>query len=206
MRARTLCAVLILAVAARIKAEAMTDNQKYLDEARKRVKAFEAELEPERLREAYMALENVRLVMEHDPKARARVRSECLVEWLNLLQLLDRFLDPNFNPRDVPPKLAQPPPTRSGVVYPAGADPNLIDDPTARAQYEKAIQANRAKIDRYRLQTHLSRLNESLPPRAEAFIRSSYTSAKGDQKELRNAIETIIKDQKRKERLLALLE
>ncbi len=206
MRRAISSAVLILAVAVITKAKSMTDNQKYLDEARQRVKAFEAELEPERLREAYMALENVVLVAEHDPKTRTRRRSECLSEWLRLLQLLDRFLDPNFNPRDVPPKLVQPPPTRGGVVYPPGADPALIDDPNARAKYEKDIEVNRAKANQYRLQTHFSRLNESLPPRAEAFIRSSYTSSKRDQEELRNAIDKIIKDPKRKADLSRLLE
>jgi len=198
-------AVLVLAVSVLAKAGIMTRNEKYLEEARGRAKAFEVEQEPERLREAYLALENVALETEHDPKIRTRMRSECLVEWLSLLQLLDRFLDPNFDPREVPSKLVQPPPTKSGVMYPPGADPALIDDPKARAEYEKAVQANRARIERYRVQVHLNRLKEDLPQRAIAFIRSSYTSSQRDQEEVRNAVNKIIKNPGRKAGLLDLL-
>ena len=183
----------------------MSENEKYLKEAHAHTKEFEAQLEPERLRESSMALENVILAHEHDPKSRAQLRTDCLSLWLHVLQFLDRFLDPNFDPADVPTKLVQPPRTLGGVVYPPGADPAKIDDPNARAEYEKAIAANRAKADRYRLQTGLRRLNESIPPRAEAFIRNSYTSERHDQKELRTAIDTIIKDPRRKADLLKLL-
>lgn len=183
----------------------MTDNQKYLNEAQARVKEFEAELEPERLREAYMALEDVILVQETDPKSRARLRTNALSLWLHLLQLLDRFLDPKFNPEDVPEMLVQPPPTTGDVVYPPGADPALIDDPKARAEYEKAIAANRAKADHYRLQINLRRLDERITPRAEAFIRNFYTPAAIDQKELQTAIDEIIRDPRRKAGLLKLL-
>lgn len=199
-------AVLALALAVITKAKPMTENQTYLDEARQRAKGFETELEPERLREAYMGLENVVLVAEHDPKTRARLKSECLIEWLRLLQLLDRFLDTKFDPRDVPDELVEPPPIPGGAVLRPGADPALIHDPIARAEYEKAIAASRAKANQYRLQTQLHRLNERISQLAEAFIRSSYTSSKRDQEELRNAINKIIKDPKRKAGLLEILE
>ncbi len=183
----------------------MQDNEKYLNAAQARAKEFEAEREPERLREAYMALENVILAQEHDPKTRGQLRTDSLSLWLHLLQLLDRFLDPNFNPEDVPEKLVQPPPTSGGIVLRPGADPALIDDPKVRAEYEKAIAANRAKADHYRLQINLRRLEERIPPRAEAFIRNSYTSAPGDQEELQTAIDGIMKNPQRKARLLKLL-
>jgi hypothetical protein len=206
MRRTASSALLILAFAATMKAKTMTENQKYLEEARQRARAFEAEMEPERLREAYMALENVRVVEEHDPKLRAHVRSNSLSLWLHLLQLLDRSVDPGFNSQDVPTKLVQPPPTRGGVAYSPGADPALIDDPNARAEYEKAIAANRKKSENYRLQVHLRPLNERISERAEAFIRSSYASSKRDQEELRNAIDKIIKDPHRKASLQVLLD
>src|SRR5207253_830012 len=106
---------------------------------------------------------------------------------------------------DVPTKLVQPPPTSEGVVYPPGADPDLIDDPKAREQYEKAIAANRAKIRNYRMQTYLGRLKEPIPLGAEVFIRHSYTLAASDQMELKTAIDKIIKDPRRKSDLLKLL-
>jgi hypothetical protein len=187
------------------EAKPMTSNQRYLDQAQAHVKEFEVTLEPERLREAYIALENVILVNEHGPKARADLRANCLSIWLHLLQLLDQLFDSNFNPEDVPEDLVQPPPTTGGIVYPPGADPALIADPRARAEYEKAIAANRKKIESYRLQLHMSRLKERIEPRAEAFIRNSYKSTPGDQEELRTAIKKTIQDPRRKERLLKLL-
>jgi hypothetical protein len=184
----------------------MTENQRYLNEAQNRVKEFETEREPERLRESSMALENIVLAQEHDPRIRAELRSNSLSAWLHLLGIVDRFLDPNFKVEDKPESLVQPPSIPGGVVLRPGADPALIPDPKARAQYERAIAANRANADRYGLQIDLLRLNEGLSQRAEAFIRSSYTSAKRDQEELSNSIGEIIKDQKRKARLLELLQ
>src|SRR5260370_12981561 len=97
------------------RARPMTDNQKYLNEAQTRATEFETELEPERLRESSMALENVVLAKEHDTKTRTQFRANCLSMWLHLLQILDQFLDPNFNPKDVPENLVQPPPIPGGV-------------------------------------------------------------------------------------------
>ncbi len=56
----------------------MTANQTHLDETEARIKEFEAELEPERLREAYMALENVSPDEEHDPAVYDDVRASAL--------------------------------------------------------------------------------------------------------------------------------
>jgi hypothetical protein len=183
----------------------MTDNERYLQEARRLAKEFQSKRDAEYLREAYIALEGVILEEEFYPENRARLRTNCLALWLGFLQILDRFLDPEFNPEDIPENLVQPPPTSGGVVYPPGADPAVIDDPKARAEYEEAIAANRAKTEHYQLQIDLHRLNERIPPRVEAFIHDSYTSAPDDRAELRTAIDTIIKDRQRKENLLRLL-
>lgn len=183
----------------------MTENEKYLKEAREGIKDFQAEQEPERLREAYMAAENVNLAVEHRSAVRRHLRAECLSVWLRLLQLLDSHLDPSFDLDDLPDSAAQPPPTSDGVLYGPGADPALIDDPKARAEYERAIAAARAKASDYRLQVHLGRLNERILPRVEKFIREHYTDSPGDQKELKAAIEKVIEDPRRKASLLKLL-
>ena len=184
----------------------MTENEKYLKEAQKQIKEFEATLEAERLNEASMALENVNLTQEYDSKIRVRLRSDCLSSWLNLIQIVDQHLDPQFNSDDVPTKLVQPPPLSNGIVLRPGANPALIDDPKLRTEYEKAIADNRAKAENYRLQTQLRRLNESIPPRAEEFIRNSYSSAANDQEELKTAIEKIIENPERKTNLSKLIE
>jgi len=183
----------------------MTQNEQYLNEAQARAKEFETEREPARLREAYMALQNVVIIREHDPKARALLRRKSLEMWLGLVEILDRFLDPNFDPKDVPEMTVQPPPGRDGVALPPGADPAKIDDPRARADYDKAIAANRANAERYRLQSDLRRVNERVTQLADAFIRSSYTSTKRDQEELRATIDKTIKNPTRKAELQRLL-
>ena len=183
----------------------MTGNQEHLKEVEARAKAFETEREPERLREAFLSLEQVVLSQEADPAARALLRAAVLGWWLKLLRTLDEHLDPAFVPKDVPEKVVEPPPTSSGAVLRPGADPALIDDPVARAAYEKAIADNRAKAERYRMNIHLGRLNQQVTPRSEAFLRSEYTKSAADQAEARAAIEKTIEDPARKAALLAIV-
>lgn len=200
----SLCAIMIAAPTCE-EEKRMTENEEYLTEARVRMAEFEKQLEPERLRAAYMALENVSLTREQDPKTRTRLRRDSLSLWLDLLQVLDHHLDPNFNREDRPTLLVQPPPTSDGVAYPPGADPALIDDPAARAKYEEAIAANQIKAKNYRLQIHVGRLDERITERTEEFIRTSYKRTSDDQEEVRKAIEKTIKDPRRKASLLKLL-
>lgn len=183
----------------------MSENEKYLKEAREKIEAFKAEMETERLRESSAALGNVVLAKEHNAENRKKLRSESLDLWLTLLQILDKNLDPNFNPEDVP-SMSVVPPASGGVAYPAGADPSLISDPEARAEYEKAVAENRKKAINHRLQVQLRRVNERITPRAENFIRNSFSDSPEDQKELRTAIEEKIEKPNRKADLLKILE
>lgn len=197
---------ILIAVPVITRNKYMADNEKYLKEAQIKIREFETEKEAERLREAYMTLENVYLAQEYNPQIRARLRSDCLSLWLTLLQILDQNLDPKFNPDDVPQNIVQPPPLPDGTVLRPGADPAKIADPQARAEYEKAIAENRAKADNYRLQTELRRLDEQIPPRAEEFIKNSYTSADADQEELKRVVNEIIQKPERKAELSKLLK
>lgn len=180
----------------------MTDNEKLLKEAQARAIAFEAELDPERLRESYLALENVILGQEHNTGARTRLRAAALSMWLRLLQVLDRYLDPGFDPEETPEDLVQPPPIPGGAVLRPGAAPASIGDPQARAEYEEAIAANRAKAQHYRLQIKLRRLDERIYARAEAFIRGSFSFAPEDRQEASAAILKSINNPQRQARLL----
>ncbi|MDD5033745.1 MAG: hypothetical protein PHE55_03225 [Methylococcaceae bacterium] len=200
----TILAILLtlLPIFSQTMARSKTDNEKSLVETQTHIKEFEAEMEPERLREAYQALENVILLQESDPKSRAQLRTTTLSLWLRLIQLLERFSDPRFDVKDVPVLGVQPPPTPGGVVYPPGADPALIEDPVARAEYEKAITTNRAKTEQYRLQVHLHRLDEPITQRAEAFIRDAYTFTPSDREEAKAAILKTIKNPQRQAGLL----
>lgn len=183
----------------------MGDNEKKLKAARSLVQAFESEKEPERLNEAARALQSVNLRREYDAVKRHELRAHCLATWLQILQIIDSNLQPNFDQRDVPPKSVQPPPTSSGVVYPPGAAPAVIDDPKARAEYEKAVKENREKQENYRLQIYFKRLNEDISPVAEDFIRNSYVRVQNDRDEVKAAVEKTITDQTRKDRLISIL-
>ena len=183
----------------------MTENKKYLKQAQQLINAFESEKEPERLNEASMALENINLIQEYDLPTRHRVRAECLALHLTLLQILDKYIDPNFNPEDVPVMVVQPRLSDGRVLRP-GVDPAKISDPQDRAEYEKAIAENRAKAKNYRLQSELRRLNERLPARAEEFIREAFTSSDEDQKELKSAIDAKIENPARKADLMKLVK
>jgi hypothetical protein len=183
----------------------MTEVQKYLKEAHERMLEFEKQHDPERLREADRALENVELVKVVDPKVRVRLRAECLGTWLELVALLDRSIDPGFNPNDFPSKQVEPPAIPGAPSLEPGADPAQIRDPVARAAYERAIAANRAKTENYRVQTQLRRIGERVYPQSEIFIRRYYKAAPADQRELNEAVGRIIKDPDRKTRLSGLL-
>src|SRR5579864_3503453 len=65
----------------------MTNNQKNLIEAQALARQFEKEQDPELLRKAYLALENVDLAEESDSAERNQVRSLTLQSWLQLLRV-----------------------------------------------------------------------------------------------------------------------
>src|SRR5207249_773964 len=89
---------ILIASPAQTRVKLMIENEKYLNEAHTRAKEFETQLEPERLREAYIALDNIVLEREHDSRSRIQLRKKCLSLWLHLIQLLDHSLDSDFNP------------------------------------------------------------------------------------------------------------
>lgn len=197
--------MMIVFTLTKVEPGAMTDNERYFSEARAQMAAFATEKEPERLREAYINLENVVLAQEPDHAESARLRFRVLSTWLELVATVDRFLDPDFDPEDVPEEGVEPPPTSEGVVYPPGADPAVIDDAEARAAYEKAIAANRAKAERYRLQSKLRQLDDRIMARAQAFIRKSYTYAPADREEVRATVPELVSDPRRQDELLSAL-
>jgi hypothetical protein len=179
----------------------MDNNRKHLEDAQAYASRFEKTLDAEQLQQAYLTLENVILAQE-PPDTRKTLRADCLRMWLQLLALLDQRLDPQFDPEQRPDLQVQPPDTANGTSYAPGADPALIEDPVARAAYQRAIRENDAKIAAYSLQVRLHRLNERITLRAEGFIRSSYTFTPSDREEAKASILQTIKNPQRREGLL----
>jgi hypothetical protein len=199
-------AVLAVAVIAATDAryQTMSDNEKHLKRADELVKLFEKEKEPETLREAGMELEDVDLRRVHDMTLRHKQRNEALEMWLTIIQTLDNNLDANFDPDNVPQMSVMPPRTKSGVQYPPGVAPDMIDDPKAREEYEKAVQDNRAKQEAYLLQHQLRELNETIPPKVESFIRDAFTSA--DHDDIKAVIDRTIESKSRRQSLYPPME
>lgn len=175
-------------------------NGKHMSEITARAAAqlaeFEQKKEPLCLQAASDLLDGIDLAKETEAMKRLVLRRETLETWLALVALIDKSLDPSFNPKDLPSTSVIPP--RSGnVAYPPGADPKLISDPQARQQYEAAIKKNKAHAENYRLQTWLRRFDQSMSPKVERFIRMSYTTVPGDQREVSETIKKLVKNPQR---------
>ena len=184
----------------------MNLNTQYIAEAKSKIERYEKDREPEHLRQAALALQNVDLKAETEWLLKAQTRLTCLTYWVTILQLLDYNLEPDFDPNEIIPMNVIPPHDNSIERLPSGADPKLIKDPKARADYEQKIEANRLKQQIFRAQTQLHRLKDYLPACAKRFIAANYTSIEIDRLELNAAIEKHIKIAERKAELLKLIE
>ncbi len=183
----------------------MSDNQAFLQTARDAAAQFRARKDPDALTRVVEALENVQWREPLHLPERRRLRHAALDGWLHLVALVDDALDPNFDPAQVPQIGVQPPPTASGIVYPPGVDPALIDDPDSRARYAQAVADNTAYAEQYRLQSRLQRLQERILEACSAFIQDGYSGDPNDHGEASTAIQAAIKTPKRRAELLSLL-
>ena len=129
------------------------------------------------LESALELLAGIPITGRADARSR-RLRAETLRAWLALLAALDALSAPASGadpaPGDAPSLTVEPPPTREGVVYPPGTQPELIDDPDARREYEAAIAANARELDRYRRRAQLLALADEARLRAAVFVTASY--------------------------------
>ena len=82
------------------------------------------------LENAIHTLANIDLSRLRDPTRYFAVRHQSAQAWLAALREIDRSLDPNFDPKDVP-AVSIVPPRIKGVGYPSGVDPKAIPDPEA---------------------------------------------------------------------------
>ena len=165
------------------------------------VAEFEKEKDPEKLQRAADQLVEVDLSKEEEGLKRLALRRETLQLWLTLLAAIDKNLDPRFDPNDQPRVSVSPPPSGGGQ-FPPGVDPSAIKDAQARRQYEAAIKQNKDKAVNYRLQTKLRRLDQKLTPQAERFIRLSYTTVPGDQRDLNETVKKLIANPQRASALI----
>jgi hypothetical protein len=188
------------------KGETMNENQKYCSKADKLINEFEKNNDPELLNEADESLENVLIMEEKNPDIRKELRMSSLGLWVRLVGILDRLIDPAFNPDDVPSRLVSPPEDSDGTTCKPGCPPEKIKDPGLRATYIKAIADNKEKTRKYVLQVDLRRLEEQITPHAIEYIRKFITSTPADKSALRQFADKYVHMAARKESLLKLLD
>jgi hypothetical protein len=178
---------------------------KELKEAGNQLTEFQKTKEPNYLQAAVEAMEDVDLSALAKALGPIEARRQAAKVWLDVLTAIDRSLDPNFNPDDVPERGVIPPPS-NGAQFPPGADPKAIKDPAARAEYEAALRENRRKAEQYRLQTKLRRLDPHASTDVENFLTRYYTASTADQEELDGILSEAKLSLPRKQKLKALFE
>ena len=183
----------------------MTNNLNYIKNTQTLVKEFEKTKNPEHLNKAYTELKKINLKKEKDISAIVQIRTAALLQWLNLLQILDDNIDPSFDVNKGVSLKVQPKTNYGGVDYPSWVDPKSINDPNALADFQKASAENNKKIQNRNLQISLTRTNQQVTPIAKTFIRKNYTGLPSDQAELRSSIGKILKNQSRKDDFSKLL-
>jgi hypothetical protein len=162
---------------------------------------FQKSREPLCLESAAALLEGVDLGAEPEATRRLALRRETMQLWLALVALIDRYLDAAFDAEAAP--AAGLIPARIGAAaLPAGVAVRYLPDPHARHAYEEMLRHERQRAEQYRLQVHLRRLSESVPPRAARFLRLFYTTVPGDQREVQETVSRLIQNPQRAAALL----
>jgi hypothetical protein len=162
-----------------------------------RLSQFETNKSVEILKEVLTSLQNT-----EDGTSR---KERCAL-WMEFLTVLDKNIDPNFNPTNANFSANLVPPPDGGVQYASGVDPQVVKDPVARASYEAALKANKEKAQNYELQLKLHRVAPQAELQFNRFLRSSYTSSENDQRELNFILEHSKLSLSRKEQIKKSLE
>src|SRR5271165_567342 len=108
----------------------------------------------------YEALDSIEAAESGMPVGDAAARKLAVSRRLHFFAALDRNIDPTWDPKKVPVQ-GVPPPLSHGMVYGSGeVDPATIPDPEVRAQYVRALKANKDDNQRYFVQLQLRRIDE----------------------------------------------
>ena len=156
--------------------------------AQQSLEEFERTHSLEALTNAVRALEGIEKT-EPSKAPPLDVRSRGALAWITLFRHIDQYLDPNFDPNDVPSVNVIPPATSKGVKYPSGVDPNAISDAKARAKYTGLLNQNRAKSEQYNFQHQLRRVNERALEGFHEYAKHSFSSIRADSAEFRRILD-----------------
>jgi hypothetical protein len=126
-------------------------------------------------------------------------RSAMVRLWLTTWERLEKAIDKNWDPNDVPLKTV---PLPQGVSGDPGIDPKDIQDPTQRAAYEAVIEKNRQNVQEYNKQYMLRRLEKFFLPKAEKYMTRVYLKSPYDVNELQRLLDRYVKADEKKAHIL----
>lgn len=119
--------------------------------------AFEKEQNPALL---YRILDSMEAAESQIAMGDVAARNLAVARRLHFFLLLDSYMDPLWNPNDVPAR-GVPPPLSHGVIFSSGeVDPESIPDPEMREQYVQALKASKDAFRWYGIQAQLRRIDE----------------------------------------------
>ena len=154
----------------------------------------------------YEALDSIEAAESKMPPGDTDARKQALSRRLDFFAALDRNIDPNWDPKNVPPQGVAPPPSSQGIVYGSGeVDPASISDPQERAKYIQALKENKTEIQRYSVQFELRRIDERAMRFVERLLADRYTNSEADRREFEELLASSSVNEQRKERLRALM-
>lgn len=135
-----------------------------------------------------------------DGIARSELRKSLTILQLVAWHRIEKAVDASWDPEDDPPVLNVLPP--DGANAEAGVAPEAIADPKLRAEYERAIQVNRLKIERARLQHQARDLEKYWVPGVERFLIEAYMEAPDRLEELEALLNSYVDDKAKRARIL----
>lgn len=179
------------------KEKLMTNTNQY-ERISARLAAVTNSLETDVLKVVGKELE--RLAEEEDVRSGTTKehRKNVLRTWLEGLAVIDRLLDPNFDPENVPQINVMPP---LGTGLSSGASPDAIRDPTLRREYKRAIELNAQKSEHYHGQKALRDLDEKWSLKVQSYVQRNFTQKKDDIEEIQSLIDTCVTTKSRKKQL-----
>ena len=134
-----------------------------------------------------------------DETAWKTLRKQKAELWLAARRRVEAAVDPAFN-MDDSTFLNVPAPLGSGV--PSGASPESIRDPKLRAEYERAIAENSAKVRRFNDQYWLKRNAPNFYKNVERYLVNAYSRPPSDSAELERLLAQYIDDNGERARIL----
>ena len=181
-------------------------TEKTMDSVDQRVTEKFAEFEKKQDPTAvFEALDSIEAAVRDVPPGDVAARRRAVSRWLSFFALLDRNIDPSWNPNDAPPKGVPPPSTHGAVQSSGEVDPSTIQDPAVRAQYERALKANKEAHKRYYAQLQLRRIDDRAMRMVERLLAERYTNAAGDRQDFEGLLAASPVKEPRKERLRTLM-